>query len=151
MAMSACSPKEELEWRSRIIDRSFKGNLSSGELALFTSLLLPAKAMGQVFGKPGSSMLFYSAFSTNSTQGQLREEFQYIVQRRLVQMLGAARSSYRIRMPSKKLPHVLRLLDHNLFWPQIESRFWPHHEQRGFELKTYYQMFGLARFFLIRE
>ncbi len=51
--MTACSPKEELEWRSRIVDRSYKGHLDGGEQALFTSLSLAVKPMGQVFGKPG--------------------------------------------------------------------------------------------------
>lgn len=53
ITMTACSPKEELEWRSRIIDRSFNGNFHPAEQFLFTSISLPIKAMGQVFGKLG--------------------------------------------------------------------------------------------------
>ncbi len=51
--MSACSPKEELEWRSRLADHSGRDILDPGEHALFTSLSLPIKSMGTVFGKPG--------------------------------------------------------------------------------------------------
>ncbi|KAL5320978.1 hypothetical protein ACEPPN_011788 [Leptodophora sp. 'Broadleaf-Isolate-01'] len=54
ITMSACSPKEELEWRSRLADRSGRDNLDAGEQALFTSLLMPVKPMGAVFGKPGT-------------------------------------------------------------------------------------------------
>ena len=52
--MSACSPKEELEWRSRLADRSGRDVLDAGEQALFISLLIPVKPMGAVFGKPGT-------------------------------------------------------------------------------------------------
>lgn len=51
--MSACSPKEELEWRSRLTDHSCKDPLDAGEQAILTSLTLPIKSMGTVFGKPG--------------------------------------------------------------------------------------------------
>ncbi|KAG0650937.1 Phosphatidylinositol 3 [Hyphodiscus hymeniophilus] len=52
--MSACSPKEELEWRRRLTDRSCKDSLDAGEQALYTSLSLNIKPMGTVFGKPGT-------------------------------------------------------------------------------------------------
>ncbi|KAJ5032522.1 uncharacterized protein L3040_009123 [Drepanopeziza brunnea f. sp. 'multigermtubi'] len=52
--MSACSPKEELEWRSRLADRSGRDSFDAGEQALFTSLSLAIKPMGTVFGKPGT-------------------------------------------------------------------------------------------------
>lgn len=51
--MSACSPKEELEWRSHLADRSYKDTLDAGEQAVFTSLSLKIKPLGTVFGKPG--------------------------------------------------------------------------------------------------
>jgi len=51
--MSACSPKEELEWRSRLADHSGRQSFDAGEQALFTSLSLAIKSMGTVFGKPG--------------------------------------------------------------------------------------------------
>ncbi|KAK0119222.1 hypothetical protein ONS95_008080 [Cadophora gregata] len=54
ITMSACSPKEELEWRSRLADRSGRDTLDTGEQAFFTSLLIPVKPMGAVFGKPGT-------------------------------------------------------------------------------------------------
>lgn len=55
VTMSACSPKEELEWRSRLADHSGKEPLDSGEHAVLASLSLAIKPMGTVFGKPGLS------------------------------------------------------------------------------------------------
>ncbi|TVY83346.1 hypothetical protein LSUE1_G000997 [Lachnellula suecica] len=52
ITMSACSPKEELEWRSRLADHSGKDPLDSGEQAVLASLSLAIKPMGTVFGKP---------------------------------------------------------------------------------------------------
>ncbi|CAG8976616.1 hypothetical protein HYALB_00002132 [Hymenoscyphus albidus] len=54
ITMSACSPKEELEWRSRLTDHSCRDPLDAGEQAILTSLTLPIKSMGTVFGKPGT-------------------------------------------------------------------------------------------------
>ncbi|KAL3424815.1 RSP [Phlyctema vagabunda] len=54
LTMSACSPKEELEWRSRLSDGASKATLDSGEQSLFTSLTLGIKPLGTVFGKPGT-------------------------------------------------------------------------------------------------
>ena len=51
--MSACSPKEELEWRSRLADRIYKDDHDPGEQAVFTWLSLKIKPLGTVFGKPG--------------------------------------------------------------------------------------------------
>jgi hypothetical protein len=51
--MSACSPKEELEWRSRLVDHSCRETLDAGEQVLFTSISLGIKPMGTIFGKPG--------------------------------------------------------------------------------------------------
>ena len=51
--MSACSSKEEHEWRSRLIDRSGKDFLGAREQVLHTSLSMNMKSMGTVFGKPG--------------------------------------------------------------------------------------------------
>jgi hypothetical protein len=53
ITMSACSPKEELEWRSRLADRSYKDTLDASEQAVLTSLSLMIKPLGTVFGKPG--------------------------------------------------------------------------------------------------
>jgi hypothetical protein len=53
ITMSACSPKEELEWRTRLADHSGKDPLDSGEQAVLASLSLAIKSMGTVFGKPG--------------------------------------------------------------------------------------------------
>ncbi|CZR50979.1 uncharacterized protein PAC_00854 [Phialocephala subalpina] len=54
VTMSACSPKEDLEWRSRLADRSGKNLHNAGEQALFTTLSLAIKPLGSVFGKPGT-------------------------------------------------------------------------------------------------
>ncbi|KAG9238773.1 RhoGEF domain-containing protein [Amylocarpus encephaloides] len=54
ITMSACSPKEELEWRSRLTDHSSRESLDAGEQAILTSLSIPVKSMGTVFGKPGT-------------------------------------------------------------------------------------------------
>jgi hypothetical protein len=61
MIFSACSPKEELEWRSRLIDRACKEHSDGFEQAFFTILALEIKPMGTVFGKPGrDSNIFLS-------------------------------------------------------------------------------------------
>lgn len=52
ITMSACSPKEEHEWRIRLADHSCNDALDS-EQAAFASLSLDIKPMGTVFGKPG--------------------------------------------------------------------------------------------------
>ncbi|TVY19858.1 Phosphatidylinositol 3,4,5-trisphosphate-dependent Rac exchanger 1 protein [Lachnellula arida] len=54
ITMSACSQKEELEWRGRLVDHSGKDPLDSGEQAALASLSLSIKSMGTVFGKPGT-------------------------------------------------------------------------------------------------
>jgi hypothetical protein len=51
--MTACSFKEELEWRSRLMDRFGKDGLATGEHVACASLSLNIRPMGVVFGKPG--------------------------------------------------------------------------------------------------
>jgi hypothetical protein len=53
ITMSACSAKEELEWKSRLIDRSEKEGGSTVVQAMLASLSLNIKPMGMVYGKPG--------------------------------------------------------------------------------------------------
>jgi hypothetical protein len=53
MILSACSPKEELEWRNRLAERACKDSVDCYDQALFSSLVLDIKPMGVVFGKPG--------------------------------------------------------------------------------------------------
>jgi hypothetical protein len=55
--MSACSPKEELEWRNRLVDRSSRDAPGSGEQAILKSLSLAIKPLGIVFGKPGEYLI----------------------------------------------------------------------------------------------
>lgn len=57
MTMSACSPKEEVEWRTRLTDHSCKETPDAGEEAVLTSLSLDIKPLGTVFGKPGKKRL----------------------------------------------------------------------------------------------
>jgi len=52
----ACSPKEELEWRSRLIEKVSKDNNDMNEQAFFTISSLRMKPMGTVFGKPGKKL-----------------------------------------------------------------------------------------------
>ncbi|TAQ86042.1 hypothetical protein B7494_g5624 [Chlorociboria aeruginascens] len=54
LTMSACSPKEELEWRSRLRDRACNHTLDVTEQTMFESLSLNIKSLGTVFGKPGT-------------------------------------------------------------------------------------------------
>lgn len=51
--LSACTPKEELEWRSRLTEKFHKDHNGVFENPLFTSLSLEVKPLGIVFGKPG--------------------------------------------------------------------------------------------------
>jgi hypothetical protein len=60
--MSACSPKEELEWRSRLADHGSRDILDAGEQALFTSVTLAIKPLGTVFGKPGKCVFCFAHY-----------------------------------------------------------------------------------------
>jgi hypothetical protein len=51
--VSACSSKEELEWRSRLVDHSSRDSSELREQPVYTSLSLGIKPLGTVFGKPG--------------------------------------------------------------------------------------------------
>jgi hypothetical protein len=53
LTMTACSLKEEFEWRSRLTERLGKERLVAGEQAAYASLSLNIRSMGVVFGKPG--------------------------------------------------------------------------------------------------
>lgn len=53
--MTACTPKEETEWRNRLVPPT-KGVDDWGESSAFTSLELDIKSLGNVFGKPGMSL-----------------------------------------------------------------------------------------------
>jgi hypothetical protein len=53
LTMSACSLKEELEWRSRLTNRFGRDGVTAGEQAACASLSLEIRPMGAVFGKPG--------------------------------------------------------------------------------------------------
>ncbi|ESZ99304.1 hypothetical protein SBOR_0345 [Sclerotinia borealis F-4128] len=52
--MSACSAKEELEWKSRLVDRSANQCDSTVQQEMIASLSLDIKPMGTVYGKPGT-------------------------------------------------------------------------------------------------
>lgn len=64
ITLSACSPKEELEWRSRLADRSCNVTPDAVEQAVFAMLSLRIKPMGTVFGKPGESRDVYHISAT---------------------------------------------------------------------------------------
>jgi hypothetical protein len=52
--MTACTPKEELEWRSRLAKPRELESRDTTDLSLFSSLTLDIKSLGTIFGKPGS-------------------------------------------------------------------------------------------------
>jgi hypothetical protein len=54
--MTACTPKEELEWRCRL-DRQFTDRDECKETNWFSWLSLDIKSLGTVFGKPGMMVL----------------------------------------------------------------------------------------------
>lgn len=54
LIMSACSLKEELEWRNRLSNSSGRDRLVAAEQAACTLLSLDIKPLGAVFGKPGT-------------------------------------------------------------------------------------------------
>ncbi|PFH62541.1 hypothetical protein XA68_13123 [Ophiocordyceps unilateralis] len=53
MIMTACTPKEEMEWRTRLSRRAKDGS-EPREPSVFSSLDLDIKSLGTVFGKPGT-------------------------------------------------------------------------------------------------
>lgn len=53
LTMTACSPKEALEWRTHLVERSDKDDINPGEQAGLSTLSLKVKPLGTVFGKPG--------------------------------------------------------------------------------------------------
>ncbi|RDW78177.1 Dbl-containing protein [Coleophoma crateriformis] len=54
LTLSACSSKEEAEWRGRLTEGGSKHNHDSGEQAVSEMLSLSVKSLGTVFGKPGT-------------------------------------------------------------------------------------------------
>lgn len=53
--MTACSPKEEEEWRTRLA-RPNNGNHEPGETHIFSTTELKMKSLGTVFGKQGMNL-----------------------------------------------------------------------------------------------
>ncbi|KFY35777.1 hypothetical protein V494_05620 [Pseudogymnoascus sp. VKM F-4513 (FW-928)] len=51
---SACSSKEELEWRNRLNIRTSREYIDSYDQAFMTTMSLGIKSLGTVFGKPGT-------------------------------------------------------------------------------------------------
>lgn len=60
--MSACSAKEELEWKSRLIDRSGKQCDSTVQQEMTASLSLDIKPLGTIYGKQGRFHMHFSYF-----------------------------------------------------------------------------------------
>ena len=52
MVMTACTPKEEMEWRARLAAPA-RSSVDAKDPALFCSLDLEMKSLGTLFGKPG--------------------------------------------------------------------------------------------------
>jgi hypothetical protein len=59
--MSACSTKEESEWRTRLTAQAFVNySATAGEQASTTMLSLSnIKPLGTVFGKPGTNQIVF--------------------------------------------------------------------------------------------
>ena len=53
--MTACSPKEEEEWRSRLSGRN-NSNRGPGDTSIFSTTELKMKSLGTVFGKQGMNL-----------------------------------------------------------------------------------------------
>ncbi|KAM3066867.1 hypothetical protein ACMFMG_007012 [Clarireedia jacksonii] len=70
ITLSACSAKEELEWKSRLIDRSEKEGGSTVVKAMLASLSLNIKPMGMVYGKPGTIARRNSIHRATTIAGQ---------------------------------------------------------------------------------
>lgn len=51
--MTACTPKEEMEWKSRLA-RPAREDQELRSLDIFSSLHINVKSLGIVFGKPGT-------------------------------------------------------------------------------------------------
>ncbi|KAF7906347.1 hypothetical protein EAF00_000626 [Botryotinia globosa] len=68
--VSACSAKEELEWKSRLIDRSGKQYNSTVQQEMTASLSLDIKPMGTVYGKPGTVARRNSIHRATTMKGQ---------------------------------------------------------------------------------
>ncbi|KAF7856018.1 hypothetical protein EAF04_009974 [Stromatinia cepivora] len=68
--MSACSAKEELEWRSRLIDRSGRQCDSTVQQEMTASLSLDIKPMGTIYGKPGTVARRNSIHRATTMKGQ---------------------------------------------------------------------------------
>ncbi|KAM7223202.1 hypothetical protein V8F06_001415 [Rhypophila decipiens] len=52
--LTACTPKEELEWRTRLSSHQAVESLDQPQSTLFSSLSLNIKSLGTVFRKPGT-------------------------------------------------------------------------------------------------
>ncbi|KAH8815214.1 hypothetical protein F5884DRAFT_871406 [Xylogone sp. PMI_703] len=70
--MSACSSKEELEWRDRLSESSNKHISTKNVEIAFTALSLAIKPLGVVFGKPGTIARSLSMQQTTTTGGDSR-------------------------------------------------------------------------------
>ncbi|PQE04028.1 Round spore protein [Rutstroemia sp. NJR-2017a BVV2] len=70
ITMSACSAKEEIEWKSRLIERSEKEGGSTVVQAMLTSLSLNIKPMGMVYGRPGTIARRNSIHRATTIAGQ---------------------------------------------------------------------------------
>ncbi|KAI2629829.1 Dbl homology domain-containing protein [Hypoxylon sp. NC1633] len=52
--MTACSPKEEAEWRTRLAQHNSTDAHELSEPAFYSSIYLNIKSLGTIFGKPGT-------------------------------------------------------------------------------------------------
>ena len=57
LAMSACTAKEEMQWRKTLTGHISKASFDASKAASIAMLGLAIKPMGTVFGKPGKSKI----------------------------------------------------------------------------------------------
>jgi len=59
--MTACSPREEMEWRTRLVNASAKdGTQERSDATLYSSISLGIKSLGSLYGRPGTVARRYS-------------------------------------------------------------------------------------------
>lgn len=118
MILSACTPKEELEWRSRLSERASRDGADGYEILLFRPLVLGMKPMGTVFGKPGMVYAQCFDFASDELKGLLLDGCPSTEQPQLDQNRRCARSSSKtlVLLRTSRIQHHVQVsTDHNRF------------------------------------
>lgn len=83
--LTACTPKEEDEWRSRMELNSATTPQEQGAPAFGSSLYLNLKSLGTVFGKQGEHVVLSGVSHTDFLKALWLAIFQFTEQQRLAQ------------------------------------------------------------------